>query len=59
MPLEVLDFAFVFFRCGKGLEGPQIPAISGLWILDSRIQPVFAGLEPSNHCDSSSRARDA
>lgn len=51
-PLEILNFALVFFgglSCG---EGSQIPAFPGFCIGFRGVEPVLTGLEFSDHAPS-------
>jgi hypothetical protein len=41
--LEVLDSALVFFGLLSRTESPEVPALAGLRVFLSRIQPVLAG----------------
>jgi hypothetical protein len=49
MPLEVLDGSFMFLSGGPCFESAQISPFSGLWVGFSRIEPVEAGFELSDH----------
>jgi hypothetical protein len=49
MPLKVLNCSLVFLRCHLCLERSQIPPLSRFWILLSRVQPIFTGLEFPDH----------
>jgi hypothetical protein len=42
MSLEVLDFAFVFFGGGAGVEGAEVAAPTRLRILLARVEAVFS-----------------
>jgi hypothetical protein len=55
VPLEVLHRPLVFPGRGERREGAEISPLSGLWILLSRIQPVSAGPELSDHLAVSSQ----
>ena len=49
MALEVLDFALVLFSGGSGIECSKIAALAGLRILFTRVEPVAAIFQFSNH----------
>src|ERR1700736_3121870 len=48
-PFKVLPGFFVFLRRSFSFERAEIPSLSGLRVLLSRIQPVTAGFKFSNH----------
>jgi len=49
MALEVLDFAFVLFRCGARFERAQISPAFRFRVDLAGIQTIAAGLEFANH----------
>jgi hypothetical protein len=49
IPLEILNGAFVFLRCGLCLERAEISSFARLWIFLTGIQPVFAGFQLPDH----------
>ena len=57
MPLKVLNCSLVFLRSRSCFKGSQIPAFSSFWIFLSRVQPVFARLEFSDHAGTQTFAR--
>ena len=46
---EELDRPLMFFGCGATAERPQVPSLSGFWIFLSRVEPVGARREFSDH----------
>jgi hypothetical protein len=55
---EVLYRAFVLFRRFPRVEGAEVFPLAGLRIYFARIEPVFTGLQFSNHCDLPPRNAD-
>lgn len=49
MPLEVLNRAFVFFCCSLAIECTEILSFTRSRIFLTRVQPIFAGCQLSNH----------
>jgi hypothetical protein len=49
VPLEELYRPFVFSGLGQRRKRPQVPALSCLWILLPRIQPVLSGFQFADH----------
>jgi len=53
MPLEILDFSFVFFSCLARWERAEIPPLGGPGIFFTRIQPIHPRPEFPYHADPS------
>jgi len=49
VPFEILNLALVLFRSRARFEGAEIAALAGFWIHFSGIEPVFAGLQFTDH----------
>jgi hypothetical protein len=49
VPLEELYRPFVFSGLGQRRKRPQVPALSCLWVLLPRIQPVLSGFQFADH----------
>lgn len=49
LPFEILHRPLVCFRLLARDEGSQVPALAGLGVLLSRIQPVLSRLQLANH----------
>jgi hypothetical protein len=47
--LEILDLAFVLLSRRPAVEGAQVAAFAGLWVLLARIKPVLAGRQFADH----------
>jgi hypothetical protein len=49
MPFEILNLALMLFRSRARFEGAEIAALAGSWIHFPGIEPVFAGLQFTDH----------
>jgi hypothetical protein len=51
MPLEILHLALMLFRRSTGFEGSEVAAFARFRIDFAGIEPVFAGLQFSDHVE--------
>jgi hypothetical protein len=49
MPFEILHGALVLFRRRTGFEGSKVTALARFRVYFAGIEPVFAGLQFSDH----------
>ena len=49
VPLEVLDFAFVFFGGATGGESTEVAALAGMGVGFAGVETVFTGFKFTNH----------
>jgi hypothetical protein len=49
MMLKILHRSLVFLGCRTGFEGSQVATPASFWVLLSRVQPVLARCQFTNH----------
>lgn len=57
MPFEELHSALVLFGCVAGLESSEITALACARILLSRVEPILAGFQLSDHAKPANAPR--